>query len=146
MWGICKLSSLFSPLCICLRGFEPRNVQEWNRHNWTGGCVRRTPLQCDRVNNQTSRRKEDAFLKQKMVKVPAFAEALAVTPDICRRLCLANCSCLAYSHDSVIGCMSWTGKLLDIQQLQSGGLDLYVRIAYAELGMLYVLYVKPFET
>ncbi|RHN45915.1 putative non-specific serine/threonine protein kinase [Medicago truncatula] len=68
-----------------------------------------------------------------MVKVPAFAEALAVTPDICRSLCLENCSCLAYSHDSVIGCMSWTGKLLDIQQLQSGGLDLYVRTAYAEL-------------
>ncbi|PNX60131.1 G-type lectin S-receptor-like serine/threonine-kinase, partial [Trifolium pratense] len=48
-------------------------------------------------------------------------------------LCLENCSCLAYSHEAVIGCMTWTGNLLDIQQLESGGLDLYVRVAYAEL-------------
>ncbi|XP_039683878.1 G-type lectin S-receptor-like serine/threonine-protein kinase At1g11330 [Medicago truncatula] len=137
VYGICgafaSCSSLFSPICICLRGFEPRNIQEWNGHNWTGGCVRRTTLQCSRDNNKTTRRKEDAFLKLQTVKVPAFAEALAVTPDICRSLCLENCSCLAYSHDSVIGCMSWTGKLLDIQQLESGGLDLYVCTAYAEL-------------
>jgi len=146
-YGICgafaSCSSSVSPICICLRGFEPRHIQEWNIHNWTGGCVRRTPLQCGKANNRTTRRKEDTFFKLQMVKVPAFAEALAVTPDICRCLCLANCSCLAYSHDSVIDCMSWTGKLLDIQQLQSGGLDLYVRIAYAELGMLCVFYVKP---
>jgi len=32
--------------------------------------------------------------------------------------------------------MSWTGNLIDIQQFQNGGLDLYVRVAYAELGML----------
>ncbi|KAK2360570.1 G-type lectin S-receptor serine/threonine-protein kinase [Trifolium repens] len=68
-----------------------------------------------------------------MVKVPDFAEGLAVTTDICRSLCLENCSCLAYSYDDDIGCMSWTGNLLDIQQLESEGLDLYVRVAYAEL-------------
>lgn len=150
VYGICgtfaRCNSLSSPICSCLIGFEPRNIQEWGRHNWTGGCVRRSPLQCERVINKATNRKEDGFLKLQMVKVPNFAEGLIVTLDICRSLCLENCSCLAYSHDAGIGCMSWTASLLDIQQLQIGGLDLYVRVTYAELGMLLVLFVKPFET
>ncbi|GAU18244.1 hypothetical protein TSUD_175860 [Trifolium subterraneum] len=137
VYGICGIfatcNSLSSPICSCLRGFEPRNIREWNRNNWTGGCVRRTPLQCERVNNKTASRKEDGFLKLRIIKVPDFAEGFTVTSDICRNRCLKNCSCLAYSHDDVIGCLSWTENLLDIQQLQNGGLDLYVRVAYAEL-------------
>jgi hypothetical protein len=103
-------------------------------------------LQCERVKNKNTSTKEDGYLKLQMVKVPDFAEGLAVTADICRSLCLENCSCLAYSHETVIGCMSWTANLLDIQQLEIGGLDLYVRVAYAELGMLLVFFVNPFET
>ncbi|KEH22744.1 putative protein kinase RLK-Pelle-DLSV family [Medicago truncatula] len=138
IYGICgafaSCSSLKLPICSCLRGFEPRNKQEWNRHNWTGGCVRRILLQCERVNNNTtSTKKEDGFLKLKMVKVPDFAQGSALTPDICRSRCLENCSCIAYSHTAGIGCMSWTGNLIDIQQFKNGGLDLYVRVAYAEL-------------
>jgi hypothetical protein len=72
------------------------------------------------------------FLKLQMVKVPDFAEGVAVTPDKCRNLCLHNCSCVAYAHDAGIGCMSWTRNLLDIQLLESGGLDLYVRVAHEE--------------
>jgi hypothetical protein len=150
VYGICgtfaTCNSLSSPICSCLRGFEPRNIGEWNRKNWTGGCIRRTPLQCERVDNKTASRKEDGFLKLQIIKVPDFAEGLTVTSDICRNLCLKNCSCLAYSHNDGIGCMSWTENLLDIQQLQIGGLDLYVRVAYAELGTLYALFVKAFET
>lgn len=47
VYSICgafsSCSSLSSPVCSCLRGFEPRNILEWNRNDWTGGCVRRTP-------------------------------------------------------------------------------------------------------
>ncbi|KEH22696.1 G-type lectin S-receptor-like Serine/Threonine-kinase [Medicago truncatula] len=132
VYGTCgafaSCSSLNTPICSCLKGFEPRSIQEWNRNNWTGGCVRRTSLKCE-----TKSTKEDGFLKLKMVKVPDFASGIAETPDICRRLCLENCSCTAYSNDAGIGCMTWTGNLLDIQQLQMGGLDLYFRVAHAEL-------------
>jgi hypothetical protein len=41
--------------------------------------------------------------------------------------------------------MSWTKDLLDIQELQSGGLDLYFRVAHTELGMFLVLF-KAFKT
>nr|KYP48855.1 Cysteine-rich receptor-like protein kinase 10 [Cajanus cajan] len=141
VYGICGAyaicNSLKSPICSCLRGFEPRNQEEWNRQNWTNGCARRAPLQCERDNNQSTsaERKEDGFLKLQMIKVPDFAEGSAVTPDRCRSQCLKNCSCVAYSHEDGIGCMSWTENLIDIQQFPSAGLDLYVRLAYTELEL-----------
>ncbi|RHN45894.1 putative non-specific serine/threonine protein kinase [Medicago truncatula] len=58
---------------------------------------------CQKVNNKTTNTKEDGFLKLKMVKVPDFAEGVAVAPEICSSLCLHNCSCVAYCHDTEIG-------------------------------------------
>ncbi|XP_027353100.1 G-type lectin S-receptor-like serine/threonine-protein kinase At1g11300 isoform X2 [Abrus precatorius] len=142
VYGVCgafaNCDSKSSPICSCLKGFEPRNKWEWNRQNWTSGCVRRTPLQCERVKDQNTSvdRKEDGFWKLQMVKVPDFAEGSTVTQDICRSQCLENCSCVAYSHDAAIGCMSWTGNLLDIQHFYDGGVDLYVRLAHTEFDML----------
>ncbi|KAL0353180.1 UNVERIFIED_CONTAM: G-type lectin S-receptor-like serine/threonine-protein kinase [Sesamum angustifolium] len=34
-----------SPICSCLRGFEPTNRDEWERGNWTSGCQRKKQLQ-----------------------------------------------------------------------------------------------------
>ncbi|KAK7338983.1 hypothetical protein VNO77_19618 [Canavalia gladiata] len=139
VYGMCgpfaSCNSMSQPICSCLRGFEPSNKEEWNAQNWTSGCVRRTPLLCERVKYQNTSvdRKEDGFLKLQMVKVPDFPEGSPVMPEICQSQCLQNCSCVAYSYDAGIGCMSWTGNLLDIQQFSSGGLDLYVRVAYTEL-------------
>ncbi|KAL2336789.1 hypothetical protein Fmac_011235 [Flemingia macrophylla] len=139
VYGVCGPFSICnshkSTICSCLKGFEPSNKEEWNRQNWTSGCFRSTDLQCERVKDQnaSSDAKEDGFLELQMVKVPDFAEGSPVTEDICRSHCLENCSCVAYSHDDGIGCMSWTENLLDIQQLSDGGLHLYVRVANTEL-------------
>lgn len=43
-FGICNSKGI--PICSCLKGFEPKQVEEWNRGNFTGGCMWRTPLQC----------------------------------------------------------------------------------------------------
>ncbi|RDX92699.1 G-type lectin S-receptor-like serine/threonine-protein kinase, partial [Mucuna pruriens] len=141
VYGMCgaftSCNAQSSPICSCLKGFEPRNKEEWNRQIWTSGCVRRTNLQCERVKDQNTSTdtKEDEFLKLQMVKVPDFPEGSPVEPDICRSQCLENCSCVAYSHNDGIGCMSWTENLLDIQQFSSGGLDLYIRVAHTELEL-----------
>ncbi|XP_075665015.1 G-type lectin S-receptor-like serine/threonine-protein kinase At1g11300 [Castanea sativa] len=55
-------------------GLSRRFIKEWNRGNWTSGCVKRTPLQCERMNNSIEERKPDGFLKLEMIKVPDFAE------------------------------------------------------------------------
>ncbi|KAL1289342.1 hypothetical protein AAHE18_20G050800 [Arachis hypogaea] len=120
-----------SPICSCLRGFEPKNAQEWNKQNWSSGCVRKKPLQCDeRVRNNRS---SDGFVKLQNVKVPDFSQWLSSIAYDCRTECLANCSCIAYAYDSGIGCMLWCGNLIDIQQFSMGGIDLYIRVPSSEL-------------
>ncbi|XP_028801027.1 G-type lectin S-receptor-like serine/threonine-protein kinase At1g11300 [Neltuma alba] len=101
-----------SPICSCLRGFEPKNKEELGRQNWTSGCVRREALQCERDNNGSQGSLVDGFLKLESVKVPAHAEML---PDYnfsnaidCQTPCSKNCSCKAYAYETGLGCMFGT--------------------------------------
>ncbi|MED6131482.1 hypothetical protein PIB30_010235 [Stylosanthes scabra] len=112
-----------SPICSCLRGYEPRNPEEWKKQNWSSGCVRKIPLQCE----------EDGFVKMENTKVPDYAEWLSSIDFDCRSSCLGNCSCKAYAYDAGIGCMLWTGNLIDIQKFSMGGTDLYIRVPSSEL-------------
>jgi hypothetical protein len=80
IYGVCGIfASCNSPICRCLKEFEPKNKEEWNRQNWTElteGCGSRTPLQqCERERNQntTVDKKADGFLKLQMVRVPETA-------------------------------------------------------------------------
>ena len=114
VYGMCgafgSCNSQSSPICSCLPGFEPKNTKEWNRGNWTSGCVRRTPSsQCAVVNSSIEAVKMDGFLKLKRMKVPDFAESSPAhenfggsstkSEDYCRQQCLENCSCIAYAYD-----------------------------------------------
>uniref|UniRef100_A0A2N9ICZ8 Receptor-like serine/threonine-protein kinase n=1 Tax=Fagus sylvatica TaxID=28930 RepID=A0A2N9ICZ8_FAGSY len=132
-WAFGSCNPQNSPICSCFRGFEPKNKEEWNRGNWTSGCVRRTPLQCERVNNGSEEGKKDGFLKFNMMKVPDFADWSSANEDECRHQCLENCSCLAYAYETGIGCMSWARNLIDTQKFSKAGVDLYVRVASSEL-------------
>ncbi|KAK3014361.1 hypothetical protein RJ639_009083 [Escallonia herrerae] len=131
-FGSCDIQD--SRLCSCLEGFEPRNLDEWSRKNWTGGCQRRTLLQCERNTSISNQDKKDGFLKLTTVKLPDFPE-LSYAQDIdCGSKCLNSCSCVAYAYTNGIGCMQWSGNLIDIAKFGgSGGVDLYVRVAYSEL-------------
>ncbi|KAL7147596.1 hypothetical protein ABFS83_06G118000 [Erythranthe nasuta] len=137
-FGICN--SQDTPICTCLRGFQHLNEQEWDSGNWTAGCSRKVPLECrveNNNNNNTSSRngtKEDGFLKIEMIKVPGYAQRLLVPATECPKQCLMNCSCIAYAHDSDLGCMFWNSTLFDIQKFPSGsGSDLFFRVANSEL-------------
>ncbi|KAL5772593.1 hypothetical protein ACOSQ2_012517 [Xanthoceras sorbifolium] len=130
-FGICAPRN--DPICSCLRGFEPKNIGEWSRGNWTSGCVRRTPLQCESINKTGDASKEDGFLKYGMMKLPDFAERRSAPEDECRELCLSNCSCIAYAYDVGVGCMTWRDNLTDVQQFYSKGTDFYSRVAHSEL-------------
>ncbi|KAJ7968449.1 G-type lectin S-receptor-like serine/threonine-protein kinase [Quillaja saponaria] len=138
VYGLCgtfgSCNSQSSPICNCLRGFEPINPEEWNRKNWENGCKRLVPLHCEREHGGTGDGKGDDFLKLEMAKVPDFSVQSSVREDKCRNQCLENCSCTAYAYDVGIGCMSWSGDLIDIQQFSRGGIDLYIRVAHSELG------------
>ncbi|KAH9657606.1 G-type lectin S-receptor-like serine/threonine-protein kinase [Citrus sinensis] len=132
-FGICN--SQEKPICSCLEGFEPKNAEEWNRGNWTSGCIRRSKMQCERRNITGKVGKEDGFLKLNKMKVPDFTEWTSpATEDECRDQCLKNCSCIAYAFDGGIGCMVWRSiNLIDIQRLPFEGTDLYIRVANSDV-------------
>ncbi|XP_074567349.1 G-type lectin S-receptor-like serine/threonine-protein kinase At4g27290 isoform X2 [Curcuma longa] len=99
--------------CSCLQGFARAS----------NGCVREKPLNCS--SNQ--------IWKVQNVKVPETENATAhgtMSLDACKRLCLGNCSCVAYTVlDGPNGCVTWQGDLLDIRYYTDGGNDLYIRLA-----------------
>ncbi|MFQ6620894.1 hypothetical protein Gotur_002700 [Gossypium turneri] len=132
-FGICD--STKRPICSCLKGFKPRNIEEWSRGNWSSGCFRTTPLHCQRDNNNGSEagQGDDGFLKLKKMKVPAFPDQSSITNGECKDQCMKNCSCVAYAYDAGIGCMLWSGDLIDVQKFSNRGVDLYIRLTSSEL-------------
>ncbi|KAK8691403.1 hypothetical protein V6N13_074914 [Hibiscus sabdariffa] len=128
--GICKINQ--TPICECLEGFVPRSEREWPVLNWTGGCVRRTPLDCQ---------KREGFLKIENVKLPdlvdfKFDERLNLKD--CRTECLKNCSCTAYanSNHNGSGCLMWFGNLIDIREIieEQSEQDIYIRLPASEIS------------
>ncbi|KAF2285914.1 hypothetical protein GH714_008922 [Hevea brasiliensis] len=61
--GICSVSK--KPICECLEGFVPKSQKEWEAHNWTGGCMRSSQLDCQ---------KSKGFMKLVGVKLPDLLE------------------------------------------------------------------------
>ncbi|XP_060188685.1 G-type lectin S-receptor-like serine/threonine-protein kinase At4g27290 [Lycium barbarum] len=41
-YGICNSQTL--PVCGCLDKFVPKHYEDWQKADWSGGCVRRTQL------------------------------------------------------------------------------------------------------
>ena len=60
--------------------------------------MRKTSLQCKRINGIMEEGKADGFIRLKNVKVPDFAEWSVALEDDCKEFCLKNCSCLAYVY------------------------------------------------
>ncbi|KAM3342253.1 hypothetical protein P3S68_027219 [Capsicum galapagoense] len=88
-YGSCVIDS--SPVCGCLDKFEPKYPQQWEKGDWSEGCVRKTPLDCN---------KEHAFLKYSGIKLPDTSHSQydkTMTLEGCRQVCSKNCSCTAYS-------------------------------------------------
>ncbi|KAM3377691.1 hypothetical protein P3S68_010104 [Capsicum galapagoense] len=126
-----------SPICSCLTGFVPQSRDKWSKVNWTGGCVRRTELLCQQKGNISSHgvRLQDGFLKFSGLKLPDLAAIFCLdSASEYERLCLNNCSCTAYAYVAGIRCMVCSDDLLDMQDYSYSGEDLFLRLAYLELG------------
>uniref|UniRef100_A0A2N9HW38 non-specific serine/threonine protein kinase n=1 Tax=Fagus sylvatica TaxID=28930 RepID=A0A2N9HW38_FAGSY len=122
------------PVCQCLKGFKPKSQQKWDSMDWSQGCVRNKPLNCQEIITH-------GFVKFPNLKVPDTTYTWVNTSmnlKECREKCLSNCSCTAYTNSDIkegIGCAIWFGDLLDIKQFPDGGQDLYIRMHPSELGM-----------
>ncbi|XP_059282012.1 G-type lectin S-receptor-like serine/threonine-protein kinase At1g61370 isoform X2 [Lycium ferocissimum] len=133
--GVCDKNK--SPVCDCLRGFALKPTKEWNRGNWTDGCVRQTKLLCEISTSGIAPKalKNDTFLQLTEMKLPDHYTYLRDQYSVqnCKEWCLNNCSCVAYAYPDTINCMVWTSELMDVQQFPSDGMDLFLRLPYSEL-------------
>ncbi|KAK4286002.1 hypothetical protein QN277_002620 [Acacia crassicarpa] len=128
-YSLCDFSS--SRVCHCLKGFVPRNVEQWNISDWSGGCVRKALLDCNSL---------DSFRKYRGVKLPDTSSSRfnkTMSLEECRQSCLRNCSCTAYANldirDGGSGCLVWFKDLIDMKQLPQGGQDIFIRVPASEL-------------
>ncbi|KAF3594606.1 hypothetical protein DY000_02027408 [Brassica cretica] len=131
-YGSCNIND--SPACRCLKGFVPYSPKAYSDGDWSKGCVRRVKLSCGQG--------EEDFLKISKLKLPdTRASWYDKSMDLneCKRVCLRNCSCSAYSpfdiRDGGRGCIIWFGDLLDIREYDENGQDLFVRLATSEIGL-----------
>ncbi|XP_006356822.1 G-type lectin S-receptor-like serine/threonine-protein kinase At4g27290 isoform X1 [Solanum tuberosum] len=127
-YGRCGVDS--SPVCGCLEKFVPKYPQQWEKGDWTKGCVRRTHLDCNR---------EHVFIKYPGIKLPDTKHSQydkTMTLEGCRQVCSTNCSCTAYSSLDISngdkGCLLWFGELVDIRKLSEGGQDIFIKMDSSE--------------
>ncbi|KAJ3671704.1 hypothetical protein LUZ60_007783 [Juncus effusus] len=128
-FGTCNEN--FESLCQCVKGFTVKNPIESGLEDYSGGCVRNTPLQCE--SNRSYRGNEDKFYEMSNMVVSTNSRTVEInnTKD-CELSCLSNCSCTAYSYDN--GCSLWFGDLINLQiNVGTGGETLYLRLAASEL-------------
>ncbi|GLT37912.1 hypothetical protein SLA2020_121950 [Shorea laevis] len=131
-FGICNVASL--PFCHCLPGFEPHFEEQWGQFDYSGGCTRKTGLQCS--YNSNFKGLGDRFIKLNKVRLPDSPQAVVVLSiDACRLSCLNNRSCVAYSYFGG-NCTVWGKDLMNMAKLLDNdtfGRDFYLKLAAAEL-------------
>nr|GEV12245.1 G-type lectin S-receptor-like serine/threonine-protein kinase At2g19130 [Tanacetum cinerariifolium] len=124
-FGICRQTEW--PLCNCLTGFKPRSESDyWSQDDFSGGCVRKTELQCGRHEENSN------FIMVKVVNLPSNKFAAAGSAGECHTTCMNNCSCNAYSFANN-ECSLWDGELLDILEGNANGKTIYVKVASKDL-------------
>lgn len=131
--GYASCSSTNVTTCKCLHGFIPKSAQYWAANDWSGGCVRNKSLSCNNPRVEV----DDVLVKYMGLKVPDTTQTLLyenIDLLLCRTMCLNNCTCTAFTNSDISGkgsgCVMWFGDLLDIRQFDTGGQDLYIRIAH----------------
>nr|KAJ0217268.1 hypothetical protein LSAT_V11C300118530 [Lactuca sativa] len=109
-FGTCSQTEL--PFCSCLTAFVPKSLNDWNLSDFSGECVRRTESNCG------IKEEKPGFIEG-YVPVSYLSTFLETeTPEsklhesACRRSCLDDCSCDAYSFILKI-CRLWNSENLN---------------------------------
>ncbi|XP_072955789.1 uncharacterized protein [Typha angustifolia] len=131
-YALCDIN-IDTVICGCMQGFQPKSLNDWALRDYSGGCVRKTKLDC---TNGT-----DGFAMVSGVKLPDTSSStvdVSLSLEECKALCLKNCSCTGYATANISGsgsgCILWTSNLTDLRKYTSNGQDLYLRLAAADLG------------
>uniref|UniRef100_A0A251T959 Receptor-like serine/threonine-protein kinase n=2 Tax=Helianthus annuus TaxID=4232 RepID=A0A251T959_HELAN len=131
-FGSCNIDN--SPVCMCLKGFEPVSPDQWSNTEWSQGCRHTVPLDCD---------PGEGFNKYTNLKLPDSQGSIynqTMTLEECRNMCKSNCSCTAYANSNISGtgsgCLLWFGGLIDIRTFAENGDTLYIRMSASQLDSI----------
>ncbi|KAJ4760859.1 Serine/threonine-protein kinase [Rhynchospora pubera] len=130
-YGSCNENGL--PYCNCLQGFTQKSQSDYSMEDYSGGCVRKTKLQCE--SSDPTKVPQDKFYVLYNMKLPNNSQSMQVNSAAeCESACLKSCSCSAYSYKS--RCNLWYGGLLNLQDgyTSSDGGTLYLRLAASEFS------------
>jgi hypothetical protein len=72
-FGVVQYPDNFSNPCECLKGFKPFSIEDARLNDWSGGCVRKSPLQCE--NNTHVNVKNDWFMKISNMRLLVYSKA-----------------------------------------------------------------------
>ena len=125
-----------SPRCNCIRGFVPQNATEWAERDEVlgrsrSGCVRKTQLNCEEYHD---------FVLLNNTKLPdtktATVDQGIIDEKICKERCLSDCNCTSFAFGkNGLGCVTWTGDLVDIRTYFEGGYALFVKVSADDPGI-----------
>ncbi|KAG7539956.1 Bulb-type lectin domain [Arabidopsis thaliana x Arabidopsis arenosa] len=113
--------------CNCIQGFQG-DQHAWDLLDSTNRCLRKTQLSCD---------SKAEFKQLKKMDFPDTKTSIVDTTvgsEECRKSCLTNCNCTAFANTEW-GCVRWTSDLIDLRSYNTEGVDLYIKLATADLGV-----------
>ncbi|XP_076946744.1 G-type lectin S-receptor-like serine/threonine-protein kinase At4g27290 [Bidens hawaiensis] len=93
--GRCNIDD--SPVCECMKGFEPKSLDPGSAADSSQGCQRTIPLDCG---------PGEGFNKYSNLKLPDTRWSWynqTMTLVECEKMCKSNCSCSAYTNSNVSG-------------------------------------------
>ncbi|XP_048327462.2 G-type lectin S-receptor-like serine/threonine-protein kinase At2g19130 isoform X2 [Ziziphus jujuba] len=131
-YGVCNGNNF--PFCSCLIGFEAKLPRDRSLKDYSGGCQRKTELQCG--DNGLANGDKDRFTKIPSMVLSGYKNSLQIRNiAACESTCLGDCSCTAYAYDNSSSCLIWSGDLLNLKQVTADdrkGETLYIRLAASE--------------
>ncbi|KAK9048819.1 hypothetical protein SSX86_032215 [Deinandra increscens subsp. villosa] len=131
-FGSCNMGK--SPVCECLKGFEPTSLDQWKITDWSQGCKHTVPVDC---------KPDEGFKKYSNLKLPDTRGSWynqTMTLVECENICKRNCSCTAYANSNTSGtgsgCLLWFSDLMDIRTIDENGDTLHIRLSAFELDLI----------
>ncbi|KAI3954622.1 hypothetical protein MKW98_019753 [Papaver atlanticum] len=113
--------------CECLPGFVQLSPKDWNLQDFTGGCVRKTPLHCGSIN---------CFSPLQTSKLPDKPKLFVgiISREECKSSCEVTCPCIACTFVNN-GCRYWDEDIINFKKFTSSGelIIFYLKLAASEI-------------